>query len=427
MQFAEEFLHYIWQHRLFAQNCLKDSNQQTLEITKTGTHNFNAGPDFNNAKIQIGDTLWAGNVEIHINASDWKKHNHHLNEAYDSVILHVVWQNDVDIYRTNGTLIPTLELKNLVSPTLIAQYEYLKENTNWIPCQHQIKNVDSFVIKQWLNRVLIERLEVKSETIIKLLTQLKGNWEQTFYITLAQSFGFKVNALPFAMLAQALPQQIFAKHKHNSLQIEALIFGQAGFLTDNFIDEYPLMLKKEFSFLSQKYQLIPMDKSVWKFSKLRPRNFPTIRLAQFAATVIASNHLFSKILETDSLQELKKFFKKGEINSYWDNHFKFDTAGDYCTKALGEKSLDSIIINAIAVIVFCYGKQIDNQAYVNKAFNFIEKIDSETNTIITGFKNLGVNALNAFDSQALLQLKNNYCNQKKCLHCGIGNKILIGR
>ncbi len=424
MQFAEEFLHYVWQQRLFTQNGLYDCANQSLNIVQPGVLNPHAGPDFNNAKIQIGDTLWAGNVEIHIKASDWQRHHHQLDEAYDSVILHVVWQNDAAVYRSNGTLIPTLALEKLVSPSLIAKYEYLKENTNWIPCQSQLPSLDAFVVQQWLHRVLVERLENKSEAILSLNQQLQGNWEQTFYVTLAQAFGFKVNALPFTMLAQALPQQIFAKHKHNPLQIEALIFGQAGFLTGDFVDDYPIQLKTEYAFLSQKYQLNPMDKSLWKFSKLRPRNFPTIRLAQFAATVIASNHLFSKILETDDVKQLKHFFKNGEINPYWDNHFQFDIAGTNGNKALGEKSLDSIIINAIAVITFCYGKQVGNQAYVNTAFNLIEKIDAEDNAIIAGFKNLGIVALNAFDSQALLQLKNNYCNQKKCLHCGIGNKIL---
>lgn len=424
MPLAEEFLHYVWQQRLFTQGGLSDCANQSLSIVQPGLLNPHAGPDFSNAKIQIGDTLWAGNVEIHIKASDWQRHNHQFDDAYDSVILHVVWQNDADVYRSNGTLIPALELEKLVSPTLIAQYEYLKQNTHWIPCQNQLPSVDAFVVQQWLHRVLVERLENKSEAILALNQQLQGNWEQTFYVTLAQAFGFKVNALPFAMLAQALPQQIFAKHKHHPLQIEALIFGQAGFLTGHCVDDYPAQLKKEYAFLSQKYQLSPMDKSLWKFSKLRPRNFPTIRLAQFAATVIASNHLFSKILETDDVKQLKLFFKNGDINPYWDNHFQFDIAGAYCNKSLGEKSLDSIIINAIAVITFCYGKQVGNQAYVNAAFNLIEKIDAEANAIVTGFKGLGIVALNAFDSQALLQLKNNYCNQKKCLHCGIGNKIL---
>lgn len=426
MLFAEEFLHYVWKQRLFNQNNITNCQGETISIINPGILNYNAGPDFSNAKIKINHTTWAGNIEIHIKTSDWYQHKHHLNKAYDSVILHVVWQNDKDVYRTNGTLIPALVLKDLVNPQLIEQYRYLKNNANWIPCQQQLPKVDIFIIQQWLQRVLVERLEQKAIAIIELNQQLKGNWEETFYIILAQSFGFKVNTIPFNILAQGLPQHILAKHKTSAIQIEALIFGQAGFLTDDFSDDYPTQLKKEYNFLQQKYGLKPIDKTLWKFFKLRPNNFPTIRLAQFAAVVCVSTHLFSKILEAKDLKALKTLFNNAKINKYWETHFLFDVPSKSSQKKLGDKSIDLIVINAVAIIIFCYGKQVANEAYVNTALNLIEGIKPENNTIVSGFKTLGVNALSAFESQALIHLKNNYCDQKKCLHCGIGNKILNG-
>ena len=424
MLFAEEFLHYVWKQRRFPQTHLIDCQGQTLNIIQPGLVNLDSGPDFSNAKIQIGETLWAGNVEIHIKSSDWQRHNHHKDESYDSVILHVVWENDVDVYLTNGTLIPSLTLKELIPTSLINQYQYLKTNQNWIPCEKQITEIDSFTIQQWLQRVLVERLEFKAEAVAALSQQLKGNWEETFYVTLTQTFGFKVNAQPFAMLAQALPQQILAKHKNNTLQIEALIFGQAGFLNDDFSDAYPSQLKVEFQFLKDKYKLRPLDKSVWKFSRLRPNNFPTIRLAQFAALINASSHLFSKVLETNETTSLKKLFKNIPLNNYWENHFQLDAASSPSDKTMGDKSVDILLINAVAVVVFCYGRQTGNEKQVNAAFNLIEQIRAEENNIVTGFNALGITAKSAFDSQALIQLKNYYCDQKKCLSCSIGNKIL---
>ena len=423
MLFAEEFLHYVWKQRRFNQNNLMDCQGHSLNIVQPGLVNLDSGPDFSNAKIQIGGTLWAGNVEIHIKSSDWQRHNHHKDESYDSVILHVVWENDVEVFRTNGTLIPALTLKDLIPASLINQYQYLKTNQNWIPCEKQISEIDSFTIQQWLHRVLIERLEYKSETVTALNQQLKGNWEETFYVTLAQSFGFKVNAQPFAMLAQALPQQILAKHKNNTLQIEALIFGQAGFLNDELLDAYPSQLKKEFQFLREKYKLSPLDKSVWKFSKLRPNNFPTIRLAQFAALVNASSHLFSKVLEANDTSTLKKLFENIPINDYWENHFQFDVISTPSNKIMGDKSVDIILINAIAVVIFCYGRKSGNETQVNAAFKLIDQIKAEENTVVNGFRTLGIAATSAFDSQALIHLKNYYCDRKKCLYCGIGNKI----
>ncbi len=424
MPFPEEFLHYVWKQRLFTQNNLFDCQGQALNILSAGILNPNSGPDFNNAKIKMNETTWAGNVEIHIKSSDWKTHKHHLDKAYDSVILHVVWENDMNIYRTNGTLIPVLVLQKLVDPQLISKYQYLKNNQNWIACEQQLPLVNAFITQQWLQRILIERLEHKAQAVIAINEQLRGNWEETFYVVLAQSFGFKVNALPFNMLALSLPQQILAKHKNNTTQIEALIFGQGGFLSDNFSDDYPQKLKNEYSFLQQKYGLKPIDKSLWKFSKLRPNNFPTIRLAQFAAIVCISTHLFSKILEATNILDLKLLFNKAKINNYWQTHFQFNIESKAAHKKLGKNSLDLIIINAIAVITFCYGKQTSNEGYLNTALNLMENIKPEKNSVVEKFKSLGINVLNAYDSQALIHLKNNYCEQKKCLHCGIGNNIL---
>jgi len=284
--------------------------------------------------------------------------------------------------------------------------------------------VDELTMRNWLTRVLIERFEKRSQIVLKALELNRGDWEETFYQFLAANFGFKINALPFEMLAKSLPQVILAKHKNSSLQIEALIFGQAGFLEDDFKDEYPLKLKTEYSFLRKKFNLTPLDAHLWKFLRLRPLNFPTVRLAQFAALVVQSNHLFSKVLDIKEIAELRKLFTELKVNDYWENHYKFDAESKPASKNLGQSSIDLFLLNTLALFFFCYGKQHQIPHYINRSMKLLELLPAEDNSIIEDFGELGVKIKTAFESQALLELKNNYCDYKKCLQCSVGNKIL---
>lgn len=424
MDFSEDFLHFIWQFRLFSTHELYTTQGERLEVLQTGTLNKNAGPDFSKAKLLIGSTTWVGNVEIHLKSSDWLLHQHHLDKAYDNVILHVVFEDDKPIYRSDKTLVPTLILKHLFSEQLLSSYQQLISNSNYFPCQKHIGYVDEFVIHSFLSRVLVERLADKSAEVYDRLANLKNDWDEAFYHVMAKNFGFKVNAVPMQMLAQSLPQQLFAKHKNNPLQIEALIFGQAGFLNQEFKEAYPLSLKTEYLFLQKKYALVPLDVSVWKFLRMRPQNFPTLRLAQFAALIVNSNHLFAKILAIDQVKDLQKIFEDLPVNLYWKNHYHFNKETINVNLQLGKKSIENLLINTLSVALFAYGKALDQQKYVDKALALLENLLAEKNVIIEQFTSSNVKIESAFYSQAILQLKKSYCNEKKCLNCGVGIKIL---
>jgi hypothetical protein len=425
MLFTEDFLHYVWKFRLFDRSDLRTEDGEALEIFSTGIHNSDSGPDFHNARIKIGETLWAGNVEVHLSASDWQKHGHTTDEAYNNVILHVVYNNDLPLKLNNGRTVPTLQLNDRVPAELYGRYhQMIFGNQTIIPCEASIGAVDGLIMHNWLTRVLVERLEKKSTAVIAALTINRGDWEETFYQFLAANFGFKTNALPFELLAKSLPQLTLAKNKNNPMQIEALIFGQAGFLEGDLNDDYPVMLKKEYDYLRKKYGLKPIENHLWKFMRLRPPNFPTIRLAQFAALIVNANHLFSKILEIKDIDALRNLFASIKTNEYWDNHYRFDVVSKPLPKVMGAASVDILLINTLALFLFSYGKHHQQQYYISRALKLLENLPAEKNNITADFVNLGVKITNAFESQALLELKNNYCNYKKCLQCGVGNKIL---
>jgi hypothetical protein len=425
MLFPEDFLHYVWKFRLFDRMNLQTNDGEELEVFSAGVHNSDSGPDFQNARIRIGNTVWAGNVEVHLSSSDWQKHGHTADNAYDNVILHVVYRDDEPLMLSNGRRVPTLELQNRIPDDLYNRYHNLIfGNQTVIPCEANIASVDDITLHNWLTRVLIERLEKRSASVTAALDKNRGDWEETFYQFLAANFGFKTNALPFELLAKSLPQNILAKHKNNPLQIEALIFGQAGFLKDDVVDEYPQKLKKEYDFLQKKYKLIPVENHLWKFMRLRPQNFPTVRLAQFAALVVRSNHLFSKLLEIKDVKGLRGLFTEIKVNPYWEDHYRFDVKSAPSEKNLGQASVDILLLNTLVLFLFSYGKHNQIQHYINRSLQLLEHIPNENNKIVKDFTNLGVKIKTAFESQALLELKNNYCNHKKCLQCGVGNKIL---
>lgn len=425
MLFTEDFLHYVWKFRLFDRAKLATCDGEELEIFSVGTHNSDSGPDFQNARLRIGQTTWAGNVEVHLSSSDWQKHGHTTDNAYDNVILHVVYRDDQPLTLTNGRRVPTLELQNRISPDLYNRYHNLVFGSQAIiPCEASIASVDRLTLHNWLTRVLVERLEKKSAAVIAALNLNRGDWEETFYQFLAANFGFKINALPFELLAKSLPQNILAKHKNNAGQIEALIFGQAGFLTGSLNDAYPQKLKNEYDFLRKKYNLAPVENHLWKFMRLRPQNFPTIRLAQFAALVVRSNHLFSKVLEIKDIQGLRNLFAEIKVDSYWENHYRFDVESAPSAKSLGQASIDILLLNTLALFLFSYGKHNQLQNYISRSLHLLENLPNENNHITADFATLGVEIKTAFESQALLELKNSYCSYKKCLQCSVGNKIL---
>src|ERR1700743_858058 len=425
MFFTEDFLQYVWKFRLFERENLQTTTGENIEIFSAGLQNSDSGPDFHNARLKIGDTTWAGNVELHLNSSDWHKHNHTDDKAYNNVILHVVNRDDQPITLPDGRRIPTLELHDRISPDLYNRYHHLVfGNQQIIPCEGSIGFVDDMTLRNWLTRVLVERLEKRSVAVMAAVDKNRGDWEETFYQFLATQFGFKTNALPFELMAKSLPQLTLAKHKNNQLQIEALIFGQAGFLDEEFAGEYPKSLKEEYAFLQKKYSLVPIEKHLWKFMRLRPQNFPTIRLAQFAALVIRSNHLFSKVLDIKDTASLRKLFTDLEINPYWESHYRFDVASKPVTKSLGQSSIDILLLNTFVLFLFSYGKHNQQEYFINRSLKLLEKLPAEQNKIVTNFDLIGIKVNTAFDSQALLELKNSYCDHKKCLQCGVGNKIL---
>lgn len=427
-QLPERFLHYIWQFQLFEHQELQTNDGEPIQIIHTGLLNHHSGPDFSDARIEIGKTLWAGHVEIHKKSSDWLQHQHQEDAAYDSVILHVVYEYDQPIYRQDGTIIPTLELKGKIAKNYIKKYWLLLQNQQWIPCQAQFKGVLEFPIRfsLWLDRLVIERLEQKTKPIHQLLEQNNNNWEQTFYQFLARGFGAKVNADTFEQLAKSIPLLVLSKHKNNLAQLETLLFGQAGLLEQDFEEEYPLALKKEYNFLQKKYKLTPLQASSWKFGRIRPANFPTIRIAQFAKLIQQSTHLFSKILAAATVKDIHELFSL-KLQDYWLTHYQFDKETKQRNKSLGKNAIDLLLINTIIPFLFVYAKAKDDSSFQDKALNWLTQLPAEKNSLISNWEGLGLKIDSAQDSQALLQLKNVYCNEKRCLECTVGDLIMKGK
>lgn len=425
MEFTEDLLLYVWKSRMLFTRKLQTLDGEPISIVKPGSANNLSGPDFEDVLLDIGLIHWSGSVEMHLHSSDWYKHGHQNDTAYENVILHVVYKHDKPVFRKDGTEIPVLELKNLIPQSLINSYQDLINAKAWIPCASALPNIDPFFIDAWLNRVLVERLEAKTDEVLALVKEQKGSWDDAFYLTLSRSFGFKTNALPFECLARSLPQTLLARHKNQALQIEALLFGQSGLLEQEFKEEYPISLKKEYHFLQKKYALKPMDASIWKFMRLRPANFPTIRLGQFAALVVKSHHLFASVLEITDLNVLRNLFANLPVHPYWETHFRFNKTSEMHTIQPGSLSLDNLLINSVAVFLFAYGRYHKQEIYQLRAIQLLEQIPPEKNQIINQFKQLGIKIQSASGSQSLLQLKRTYCDNKKCLSCGIGTKILM--
>lgn len=419
----EDFLYYIWQYKLFSSVILHTVHNQEIYIKKVGLHNRNTGPDFLNAQIKIDNQLWAGNVEMHIKSSDWYLHKHEEDTNYDAVILHVVWEHDADIFMKNNQPLPTLELKNFVDDNLLTNYKQLiYQKKSWIPCESQISDIDEFLMKNWLERLYFERLERKSTLIKELLNQSNGNFEAVLFKLLAKNFGLKVNGDAFLQLANSIDFSIIRKVRFNEDELMALLFGQAGFLEDDIEVVYHQNLKKTYQYLQHKYQLKPISKNLFQFFRMRPHNFPTIRIAQFVSLYVTHQNLFSKLMYISKKEEFCELFNFN-INNFWQTHYTFEKTSKKSSKRLTKSFIDLMLINTIIPLKFVY-LQHRNEFVQEEFLSLIQQISSEKNSIISKFSDIKITSKNAMDSQALLELKNKYCNEKRCLHCAIGNRLL---
>ncbi|MDR2921049.1 MAG: DUF2851 family protein [Tannerella sp.] len=417
----ERLLQYVWKYRLYSNTDLCTVDGIPVTVLDPGIQNTDAGPDFFNAKIRIEGNVWAGNVEIHLKASDWYKHNHHHDLSYNSVILHIVEDNDSQICRTNGDVIPQAIIR--VPPEVKENIEWLLSRDSALSCADRIHDIDSLHLSSWISALLTERLERKTDDILSLLARYNGDWNEVFYITLTRNFGFGTNSDAFEWLARSLPFKYIQKQRGNSVQIEALLFGQAGLLFEENDDPYCQLLQREYRFLQKKYDLKPLDGFLFKKLRNRPVNFPHIRLAQLAAVWINNDALFSKILEDNQLDTLKNSFNVS-LSEYWDTHYHFQNSSSQRKKTIGLNATSVVLINTVVPILFAYGKKKQQPGYCTKALEMLEHIPPEQNSIVKSFSDAGIVAKSAYDTQALIQLRREYCEKKKCLYCRIGFHLI---
>ena len=417
----EQLLHYVWKHKIFPLKELKTTTGQQVEVIDTGLANTDAGPDFFNAKLKLDGVLWIGNIEIHERSSDWFKHGHHADTGYNSVILHIASEIDMEISRSNGERIPQIQL---ICPEAVrTNYKELLETDSYPPCYRIIPSLPPFTAHSWMTALQMERFEQKATLLNERLKRCQGNWEDAFFITLARNFGFGLNGDAFETWAHRLPFRAVDKHRNDLFQIEAIFFGQAGILEDSDGDGYYLRLKKEYTYLQHKFGLIPMDASLWRFLRLRPANFPHIRIAQLACLYHRAYGLLSRIMETETLQGVRDILKGG-TSEYWLTHYTFGGSSPSRQKSLSNTSLDLLIINTVVTFLYAYGLHKGNRVLCARAGSFLEELKAENNYITRMWEQCGMKASNAADSQALIQLKKEYCDKKKCLYCRIGYEYL---
>jgi hypothetical protein len=424
---SESFIHYLWQYQYYNKQELYTTQGESIQVIHPGYLNHHAGPDFQQARVRIGSIDWVGAVEIHIHASGWRSHRHDEDAAYNNVVLHVVWREDKPVQRHDGTYLPTLELGRRVDDDVVWQYRKLVNSQEPIPCAPSLPRVPSLTVLNMLDRTVVDRLELKAKDVLQRLKRNNGDWEETCYQLLARNFGFKVNHEPFEQLAQGLPYKVILKQSHSLEQVEALLFGQAGFLTGRQPDdEYLARLRREYSVLAAKYNLAPrqLARAQWRFLRLRPANFPTVRIAQFAALLFTQKHLFSQMLEREDVRALKKLFSVQQ-SVYWQHHYlPGKRAGDAPVPAVGLASIENIIINTVAPLVAAYRRLHDEDDAVDRAMGLLQAINPEENHIVTRWAAVGMRCGSAFDSQALLALHNNFCLKRRCLDCNIGFSLL---
>ena len=416
-------MQYVWKHRLWRSEDMVTNTGKKVRVVDPGLLNTDAGPDFFNAKIEIDGHMWVGNVEMHYRATDWKRHHHDGDKAYDSVILHVVAKDDAPVRRTNGELIPQLVLE--VSPQFNADYASLVGAAIEVPCATKIKQVPHLTIVEWVEGLAFERLHGKVERIHQLLDSFNGSWEDVCYVTLARNFGFGINNDAFERLARRTPLRLLGKHSDSVLQIEALLFGQAGMLDAQKpgMDSYYNQLCTEYAFLSNKFQLTPMEKESWKLFRIRPQNFPYRRIAMLAQFIEGGFRMMNRILEAEGEKEMRALFEV-ELSGYWIKHYTFGKPNERATATLSRSSTDIILINTVAPLLYAYGELTGNYEMTDKAIKLLEDLRAESNSIVSHFVAYGIDCPDALTSQALVQLKREYCDARKCIYCKIGHHLL---
>lgn len=416
-------MQYVWKHRLWRSEDMVTNTGKKVRVVDPGLLNTDAGPDFFNAKIEIDGHMWVGNVEMHYRATDWKRHHHDSDKAYDSVILHVVAKDDAPVRRTNGELIPQLVLE--VSPQFNADYASLVGATIEVPCATKIKQVPHLTIVEWVEGLAFERLHGKVERIHQLLDSFNGSWEDVCYVTLARNFGFGINNDAFERLARRTPLRLLGKHSDSVLQIEALLFGQAGMLDAQKpgMDSYYNQLRTEYAFLSNKFQLTPMEEESWKLFRIRPQNFPYRRIAMLAQFIEGGFRMMNRILEAEGEKEMRALFEV-ELSGYWTKHYTFGKPNERATATLSRSSTDIILINTVAPLLYAYGELTGNYEMTDKAIKLLEDLRAESNSIVSHFVAYGIDCPDALTSQALVQLKREYCDARKCIYCKIGHHLL---
>ncbi|MDY4688888.1 MAG: DUF2851 family protein [Sodaliphilus sp.] len=419
----EKLMQYVWKHRLWRSEDMVTNTGKKVRVVDPGLLNTDAGPDFFNAKIEIDGHMWVGNVEMHYRATDWKRHHHDSDKTYDSVILHVVAKDDAPVRRTNGELIPQLVLE--VSPQFNADYASLVGATIEVPCATKIKQVPHLTIVEWVEGLAFERLHGKVERIHQLLDSFNGSWEDVCYVTLARNFGFGINNDAFERLARRTPLRLLGKHSDSVLQIEALLFGQAGMLDAQKpgMDSYYNQLCTEYAFLSNKFQLTPMEKESWKLFRIRPQNFPYRRIAMLAQFIEGGFRMMNRILEAEGEKEMRALFEM-ELSGYWTKHYTFGKPNERATATLSRSSIDIILINTVAPLLYAYGELTGNYEMTDKAIKLLEDLRAESNSIVSHFVAYGIDCPDALTSQALVQLKREYCDARKCIYCKIGHHLL---
>jgi hypothetical protein len=419
----ETLLHYVWKHKLYASSPFVTQEGHALEIIDPGTYNTHAGADFFNAKIKLDNRIWVGNVEIHTHSSDWYKHKHEKDKAYNPVILHVVEHPDIEEVRTeSGRAIPQWVMK--IPENIKENYHFLLNTDEAIPCLSRINEIDGIYLTDWKNALLTERLEKKTQSLFQLLDACYDDWNEVFYICLSRNFGFGINNDAFERLAKSLPLKYILKHQDSGKQVEALFLGQAGLLDkDSIDDDYYRSLREEYQFLKTKYKLQALESHIFKSLRIRPGNFPHIKIVQLAGFVRKKPDLFSSVLTTVPLKDLIALFTT-EIDDYWLTHYHFEKSSVKKPKQLGLSAIHILLINTVVPILFAYGKKKNQELFVERALDLLEAIKPENNFIVTAFTRAGITATHAGDTQALIQLKREYCEQKKCMYCRIGHRLL---
>jgi len=421
----EDFIHYLWRQARFDLRRLVTTQGASLSIQDFGVHNTNAGPDFTAGQVRINGQQWAGNIEMHVNAGDWYAHKHDTDPAYDNVILHVVLDEDRPVYRRNGERIPCLELRGRIPAGILRMYWRLMNGESWIPCQNQLQYIGEPSRRAWLDQLIHQRLSQRARRFSLRMENTHRDWEEAFYQSLARALGGRVNAEAMDMLARSVPLRALLKHKHSLLQLEALLFGQSSLLPEAEEDEDPYirLLRREYALLKVKHGLRPLPVAAWKYLRLRPNNFPTIRIAQLAAMLHRTGQLFGKSLAAADARELKNMFEV-KLSNYWRTHYRFGKEGKPGERKLGDATIQSILINTIAPALVAYGDQRADERYRERAFDLLRELRPERNEILRRWRELGYPPHNAADSQALLELKTNYCDAVRCVECALGCELL---